>query len=513
MQRPLAPLTLRVVIAAMLALSAHTALAARGGQLRLEVVDRDSGQPLACRMHLRNAAGKVPKLPGVAAWQDHLLIDGEITLRLPVGGYTFDIERGPEYLVRRGNFTIVDFADDAKRVDLKRIANMAEEGWWAGDLESERPLKDIALAMRADELYVVQAVTWSNQRSAARSAAPRGGPLLSLSENRFCHALAGADRRAGGAVLLLGRTAPLRLPGRAAIVPTSVDIIRQARREGPCWVDAPRATAWDLPVWVALGLVDSVELAGNLLTRAGVASLASSDKPADRIGFPGKAGPAQWSQAVYYHLLNSGLRIPPTAGSGSGANSNPLGYNRVYVHVDGPLTYAAWWSALRQGRVTITNGPLLRPRVEGELPGHVFRADAGQKVELEIGLTLSTQEHIDYLEMIKDGRVAAEVRLDDFVKTGGKLPPLVFDESGWFLIRVVSSAGKTYRFASTGPYYVEIGYKPRVSRASAQLFADWTAERLAQLKTAEPPLASETMEPFEKALAFWKERVATATAP
>src|SRR5262249_20680766 len=147
---------------------------------------------------------------------------------------------------------------------------------------------------------------------------------------------------------------------------------------------------------------------------------------------------------------------------------NPVGYNRVYVHVGEELTYENWWQNLKAGRVVITNGPMIRPNVEGELPGHTFRADKGQEGELEIGLTLSTRERIDYLEVIKNGRIAHQARLDDWAKAGGRLPPLRFTESGWFLVRAVTNLQETYRFASTGPYYVEIGYEPRISKASAE---------------------------------------------
>ncbi|HAK94366.1 MAG TPA: hypothetical protein DCM87_05035 [Planctomycetes bacterium] len=53
---------------------------------------------------------------------------------------------------------------------------------------------------------------------------------------------------------------------------------------------------------------------------------------------------------------------PPSAGSASGVLPNPVGYNRVYVHVDGELTYAKWWEGLQAGRAFVTNGPLLRVR-------------------------------------------------------------------------------------------------------------------------------------------------------
>ena len=65
------------------------------------------------------------------------------------------------------------------------------------------------------------------------------------------------------------------------------------------------------------------------------------------------------------------------------------------------------------------------------------------------------------------------MRLDKFAEAGGKLPPVAFDDSGWFLVRAVTNNAKNYQFASSGPYYVERGGQPRVSRASVKFFLDW----------------------------------------
>lgn len=193
----------------------------------------------------------------------------------------------------------------------------------------------------------------------------------------------------------------------------------------------------------------------------------------------------------------------PSAGSGSGVAPNPVGYNRVYVHLDGEFTYQKWFEGLKAGRVMVTNGPLIRPEVEDEMPGHVFHADAGQEVELEIGLTLSTRDKISYLEVVKDGRRVHEVRLADWEKLGGKLPPLRFQQSGWFLVRAVTDLPNTYRFASTGPYYVEIGYQPRISRGSAQFFLDWLDERAKKFKPHESD---------ERVRDFWQAILSKANA-
>jgi hypothetical protein len=72
------------------------------------------------------------------------------------------------------------------------------------------------------------------------------------------------------------------------------------------------------------------------------------------------------------------LRLPPSAGSASGVLPNPVGYDRVYVQLDGELSYEKWWDGLKLGRVFVSNGPLLRCRANGQWPGHIFKARRGK---------------------------------------------------------------------------------------------------------------------------------------
>jgi len=516
-------------LAVLLALTAgpeRTAAAGTGGKLQIDVVDHDTGQPLACRMHLTNQAGRTQKPPKVPFWHDHFVIDGSLKLKLPVGNYNFVVERGLEYLVVTGHFEIHDFAEDSKTVTLRRFVDLAKEGWYSGDLEVERPAKEIELLMQADDLHVAELVTWGAAKDAAKVAdkpasktaasktAPAkaadeaaASPQLVTFDGDHCYRTgAGLLRRPGGSLLLLGLDA---LPPDAMLTDESApDIVAWARAHGDPWTDLRRVGSWALPVWIALGMVDTIELADSQLARNTVKPDTLGTRPRDTTRFAGPYGLGRWTETVYYHLLNCGLHIPPTAGSGSGVAPNPVGYNRVYVHVDEPFRYDRWRENLRAGRVVVTNGPLIRPNVEGELPGHVFKADAGQQVELEVGLTLSTRDPISYLEIVQNGRSVQEVRLDQFAKAGGKLPPVKFSESGWFTIRAVNDLGTTHRFAMTGPYYVEIGYQPRISRASVQFFLDWL-DALA----AEPTYAANRSDPtLARARAFWQDLLAKANA-
>jgi hypothetical protein len=487
---------------------------APAGELKLTVVDRDTQAPLAARLHLRHASGRPVRLPGPRAWHDHVVFDGETTLRLPKGEYAFDLEAGSEYTVRSGRFTMAEFAQDTREVDLHRAVNLQREGWWAGDLFSRRAADDLDLLMRAEGLHVVQGVDWGNlPRPRRRQPAPAGAAARAFAESRIYRPGGGADFRATGRLLLWGLPEPLDLPAAAADWPSQLDTLARARRQPDAWCDVAAAASWDLPLWVAAGRVDSIQLAGSYLHRGGIESAWPGCRPPDPSRFPGPQGPARWAETIYFHLLNCGLRIPPTAGSGSGLTPNPLGYNRVYVHLDQPFTYDAWWRALRAGRVLVTNGPLLRPSVAGEYPGHVFSADAGAEVELEVGGILSTREVVSYIELIVNGRPAHSFRLDEWRRAQGQLPPLRFRESGWFLLRAVTEARQTYRFALTGPYYVEIGYQKRVSRESAQFFLDWTRQRLAAIPTGDDPQRSAYVDLARQAERYWEHLVRTANAP
>lgn len=264
---------------------------------------------------------------------------------------------------------------------------------------------------------------------------------------------------------------------------------------------------------IANGQVDSIGLAHSHMCRDATVNNEADGRPRDAKRYASFRGNAEWSHEIYFRLLDCGLRVPPSAGSGSGEAPNPVGYNRIYVHIDGHFDHEAWWDNFRAGRVFITNGPLLQPFVQGQLPGFVFKAEKGKKLELEIGLNFYAlkRDPINYIEIIKDGHVDQELRPEDYAKNG-QLPKVTFDRSGWFLVRVVTNAPKTFRFAMTAPYYVDIGDEPRISKQAAQFFLDWVVERAKQIKLDDPQQQKEVIQWHRKARDFWQELVSKATA-
>jgi len=324
--------------------------------------------------------------------------------------------------------------------------------------------------------------------------------------------MAGEDEREGGALLYFNLARPLAITGSSREYPSPMKFLAEARRHPGVWIDIEKPFWWDVPIWLASGQVDSIGLANNHLCRDQMYENEAWGKPRDTQRLPPPRGNGFWTQEIYYHVLNCGLRIPPSAGSASGVLPNPVGYNRVYVHVGKNLTYEKWWDGLRAGRSFVSNGPLLRCRVNGELPGHVFTAAEGTELKLKVEVDLASRDPISQLEIVKNGQVERAVPFTQWQKSG-TLGELTFKESGWFLVRAITDNPKTFRFASTAPYYVEIGpTKKRISKSSAQFFLDWVRERAKRVKLDDPVQRQDVLQYHQQAEKFWQGLVDQANA-
>lgn len=490
--------------------SAASTWAAAGGELTLTVLDEQTGQPIPCRMHLRNERNRPQRAAKTLFYHDHFVFPGTVKIKLPRGTYQFIIERGPEYLDRNGYFVMENQAKDEKTVELRRACNLADEGWWSGDLHVHRAAKDIELLMLAEDLHLAGVVAWTNKKNEwTKAMAER--PVRTFDRNR-CYTFAGEDRPPGGTLLYFNLPAPLATAGREADEAASLEALFAARESSSSWIDIDRSTALDLPLWLATGRVDSIGVCHEQMCRGEMKDDAAGN-PRDKRRLPGVVGAGIWTQEVYYQVLNCGLRIPPSAGSGSGEAPNPVGYNRVYVWLDkAPFNDAAWWEGFRKGRVFATNGPLVRPVANGHAPGEVFEVPAGQTLTLDVALNVAFRDPISYFELVKDGRVVYTVRYEELAKTG-HFAPLEFDESGWCLVRAVTEIENTYRFATSAPWYVEVGDAPRrLSKQSAQFFLDWLDERRGQVLADGKP-GIKLSEAFDGAELFWKEILSRANAP
>jgi len=67
------------------------------GTVEITVLDKSTGTKTPARVHLKDSAGKPVRANDLPFFRDHFVCPGKARLNLPVGGYSFEVERGPEY--------------------------------------------------------------------------------------------------------------------------------------------------------------------------------------------------------------------------------------------------------------------------------------------------------------------------------------------------------------------------------------------------------------------------------
>ncbi len=493
------PYPVRIAATLCLLLLPMPAFAARpDGNLELKVIDAVAQQPIAARMRLRQSGGRPAKNRGLGAAQhgDHFYVDGQTSLGLRRGQYTFELEAGPEYKPVSGHFEIERRAEDSKTVEMQRVVDLGKEGWRGADLLAERGGANLGVAVRGELLSYVPLTAWRNDGNGwseiPSAASEAGSPVM-------YGPWAARLRTDAGDLLFVRPDSPVTKQDLKTIGGASLEELRAARESG-LRVIAADAASWRLPIWLAADVLDAVVVvdASDQVQRNKKEK--SWGRPADAALFPGAVGAARWRESIYFQLLNAGLRLAPVAGSGTGSNDLPLGACRVYAKLQEPFTPDEWWNSLEAGEVMVTNGPLLRPI---NLPGRVYRLPE-ESPGVSLGLNLTTRSRVEYLEVIQNGQVEHSVPLRDLVDSRGRLPEIDCQDAGWFLLRAIATDAKGYERGMTGPYYYEQDNgEPRISRQSCEFFLAWLDELDGHASEDEIATAQE----------FWNVRLQLANAP
>jgi hypothetical protein len=471
-------------IAALLALTAaapSSSDAPGGFKLRVR-----SAEP--ARYYLDDAHGKSWAPDGALVYvqrgERHFVMRNGFEIDLPSGSYTLLAERGPEYRPFRTAISGSAGKDVTLKVLLSRWVNMNRQGWYSGDLHNHRRPEDMPLLLLAEDLNLAPTLSdwvWDDRQ---RSVPPHGGEAIRQVD--ATHVFSVLDKeverlKAGpGAVDLLGLRSRMPFDGYL-LHPTNDVFARQAHAQG-AWVDAEKIVWRDTAALVALGHIDFAGIVHNHFNRQDVEMETDSWGmiPKPRPEFKTPAGMPLWAMEVYYRFLNCGFRLPVSAGSASGVKAAPLGYNRVYVKLDGRFEYEQWFRALKSGRSFATNGPMLFLTVDGAEPGGVLRlADNGRR-RVRIRAEASSQKPMDRLEVIFKGRTLKTVRGADNLTTDFTVD---VDETGWFAARAFERPDHTVRFAHTSPVYIEVAGQTGVVRHDAQFFIDWMDREIAFYKS------------------------------
>jgi hypothetical protein len=221
-------------------------------------------------------------------------------------------------------------------------------------------------------------------------------------------------------------------------------------------VDSEKATSVELPAVASLGGIDFVGLANNHFWRSncytgpwGIWPDHTEQKYSQTCEGFARAG-----FDFYYSLLNFGIPVKLSAGSAYGVQPTPLGWSRIYVHVEGKFTEENWFKALKMGRSFVTTGPMISLKVNGLEPGEDDRS--GQfPLRVQAELTVASTDPVVGAEIVVNGQpVSVPMSQDENNKYSfhGDTS-ITLTTSSWIAARYMAPRGNTLALAHTSPVY------------------------------------------------------------
>jgi len=435
-------------------------------ELRGRIVDAATGRALEARVHVLASSGE-PAAPETAlrkvgGGEPFFYSDGTFIVEVPRGQADVVVERGTEYRPLRVAVDVPAAGTVEIDLPLERWVRMPEQGWYAGNThvhydETEMRALD---RLRADPLvedlpvFIVSRLR-RRELAYASNVFPIGRHPLSTPERVID---VGEETRHnaqpwvnGYGHLMLVNLARLVEPlSRGVLVddaspdyPPLVDACRAARSQGGLAIWCHNGDGMEAPVAAALGDLDGFNLFD-----------------------PYWMDP---EYAVWYALLNCGIRLPASTGSDWFVCSS----NRVYVDVGTDFSYGAWLAGLRAGRTFITDGPILRLSVEGHGPSNDLLAPAARTPRVEVTLEWSAAQPITALEIVCDGAVVAREEVAAGGLSGTFRTKVDVGAAGWLAGRAWGRARTSYGhalWAHTSPVYLREGAEPSIRRADARDF-------------------------------------------
>lgn len=473
-----------------------------------EIVDDANGQSLPARLYVRDASGAwhFPKSAASAgsavryerrsgfdtnAVEMHTTLSAHpFRVELLPGRYTFTLEHGKEFFPETRE-VLVERGSPKLTFRLRRWVNLNEQGWYSGDTHNHRDPAELPNVMLAEDVNVgLPMVDWTTASTIAPSVSGRGfrgdfGDVpVKIDATHFWQPRnteyeifrTGNTNHTLGALLILNHRTRFEQP----VFPLQA-IVEKARAEGALLDLEKHNWPWSLAL-VPLLKVDLFELGNNhhWQTQYGIRNWAVPAPEWMGLSGSGTDTERDWTLygfQTYYALLNCGFRLRPAAGTANGVHPVPLGFSRVYVHLDEPFSFDAWMRGLAEGRSFVTTGPMMLAKVEGKWPGANLPV-RNQSKDHELNCTVLSEQPLEAIELVVNGVVAQRFEPHNTKAEAGSFESRVSTRfkpttSSWLAWRCFEKRpGNRFRFAHTAPWHFDIPGKPLHPRRAE---AEWLA--------------------------------------
>jgi hypothetical protein len=419
-------------------------------------------------------------------------------MEVPAGRVSIHVERGKEYLPVDKAMNVNANQTLPITLTLRRWIDMPNEGWYSSDMhvhfgaDNPRVLRQLALA---DDVHVTPAFTyWLRGTEPSWPAdwpAWPGGELDVIDEHHLitrknieierirASAVAGGSV---GASFLFNLNQPVTAARFGEHFPTDTTLCLAARsHSSQVVIDTDKPSWAETVVGVALGVYDTIQVCHNHYHR-------NQTIP----GGWGMIGPLEEGESnaadddglfhrtndLYYRFLNCGFRIGVSGGSAIGVMPVPMGYNRVYAQIEGPLAPDRYWAAVGAGRTFATSGPMLTMTVNGQPLGATIHRSASEQAALAVTVRVRTIEPLEAVQLVQDGKILHQTDTID-ADPGRPIDRTVSWQvtprrSGWLAARALFRApDERLRQAHTSPIYVIIDNKPIAHKGDAEYMLRW----------------------------------------
>jgi len=413
--------------------------------VRTRFFDAQTGEPLACRVHLRTPDG-IPVAPyshhahinaDGNTWnldiggdvrlgaQTYAYVNGECEGWLPVGPLVLEAARGFEYQPVQD---VVDIVQGQREllVRLHRVSDIRSQGYYSGDTHVHFiSTQGAELEARCEDVNVVNLLLsqWGHLYTSTEEFT--GRPHLSADGNTAVFACQENRTNMLGHMNLLG----LRRP----IMPWCTGGAEEADLGGGLettlshWADECRAQGGT--VILAHFPVPNGEAAALIATgRVDAVEMIDYD---------------DYNVQEYYRYLNCGYRLPLVGGTDKMTSEVPIGLIRTYARCPEGFDYWAWCEGVKRGDSFVSSGPLLTFEADGAGPGSELHQRGTGPVHLRA--SVRSIFPVDRLEIIANGAVVAQRRLASPVLELALELDLPLGEDTWVVARCYGPGAEVAR--------------------------------------------------------------------
>jgi hypothetical protein len=497
------------------------------GRVRVRVLD-ETGAPTPARLYVRASDGKgyspagssifyYPLDPG-GAREAFFVASGEDEFPVPAGPLRLTALKGVEYRIQDRTIDVPAGQTAAITIQMERWTNWHQRGWYTGENHFhanyngsyyQRPPQSLAW-LEAEDLNTANMIVANSEGAFVHDKEFFRGAPDPISKPRYILYWNQEYRNSDP----LGHMAFLNI--KKQVPPSFTSVIGSHSS-----YDFPLNTMGAIDARKQGGFVTYVHPLGGLLNDVFDTALGAKEAPVTAaLGAMDAIDVLPFGEAAYelwYRLLNSGFKILPGAGTDVFTNwrgiNNIPGGARQYVEVGSAMTWDRWLARYREGRVFVTNGPLLTFNINGQQPGSEIRIPPGQTWTGRLMAEVASREPVTVLEVVRNGSVIE--RRENVSRIEMEVS---VDRSSWFAVRTRGNPtrgipGAVPR-AHSNAIFLRAGDQPVLVREDVELMIRWI-ERLWNILEERNNLGpgdnrARARKMFDEALAHYRQKLERA---